>query len=122
MFRLHENFDLWIHARAGVEPTPLTDHLDDLLVLGYAVPAAAAAVLLRRFLVRSSATLKSWTIAAACFGTMAVLDITEAHAALEEIAKSAAAACLFIGVAAAEHRFLRLPDFNLFAGPATTAA
>lgn len=121
MFRWHENLDLWLHARFDADPTGFSDVLDDLFVVGYVAPAGVATWLLRRFLARSSATLQCWAAAFVGFAAMVVLDISEAHAALEEIAKNVAAAFLFVGIAAAEHRFLRPPGFALFARAAAPA-
>ncbi len=55
--QIHEGLDKWFHRVTGLEETPFTDRLDDVLVLSYGVIGLGILLLYRRELLRFQAML-----------------------------------------------------------------
>jgi len=107
--KLHERVDDWIWLWLTERKPQKGNSLDAALVLAYALPALLAAGLLARWLCRCPGALKSWSVAAACFFAMVLCDWSSSSYVGEEMLKGVSAAWIFIGTAAAEHRFTPPP-------------
>ena len=105
LFWIHERLDEAIHHMLGWnERHPVTDHLDDVIVLGYGLIAAAVLWRFRRELLDLPWFVFPLTAAACLFAAMVVLDVTGwGGLALEEGAKLLAAACIVCAMYAAVH-------------------
>ena len=128
-FGLHEMFDLKIHALAGLEQTPWTDRIDDLIVLCYGLAAGGLALAFRRELLKLLRLRSLFIISLALFLAMVAVDllsnsyssnhreILEQRAELQMLAACANAfedtiklsceASIFAGLLAAAHLFKR---------------
>jgi len=78
---IHERLDIWLH-RGVLDPLwglptdhPVTDRIDDTIVVLYGVVAAAFLWRERRLLMRFPAMIACFTAAAALFAAMVALDI-----------------------------------------------
>jgi hypothetical protein len=74
-FMVHENIDFAIHRWTGLKETAVSDRLDDIIVLFYALFGAAALFLGRRNLVRFSAVKRLVVSGFALAFGMIALDI-----------------------------------------------
>jgi hypothetical protein len=99
---IHERTDRMIHALLGWNPDdPLTDHIDDVLVLGYILPAGWLWFTHRREIVQLRLMVQMFVVAAVFFlGTVAV-DMLLPLEWLEESLKIVAAALILCGFLAA---------------------
>lgn len=102
MLKIHERLDVWVNGLLGWDPDGNGDVLDDLLVLGYAVPGVViVAVAMRRYALRLPGLMWNLALAGMFFGIMVVLDMTELADWLEEGCKLIAGALIINGVRSA---------------------
>jgi hypothetical protein len=99
---IHEDIDRWVHGQLGWRADdPLTDHLDDLIVVLYAVAALGWAYRYRDALLRLRWTTLLLSIAGSGFAFMTVLDLFDVSKTLEESVKLLTEALIVVGVYAA---------------------
>lgn len=101
-FMLHENVDWAIHWALARDPKdPLTDRIDDVIVLAYPLVGAAAAWPWRRELAALPWMLWSLVATMALFSGMAVIDWLDASPAIEESLKIGAGGGIVAAIRAA---------------------
>jgi hypothetical protein len=97
LFRLHEQVDRWTHTLLGWDPNdPVTDHLDDVLVAGYLLPAVYLALRFRRQLLGQYLMVQVLSLAMACFGAMVWCDMFGHYKWVEEAWKLLAASLILV--------------------------
>jgi hypothetical protein len=97
LFRLHERLDEAIHWMMGWDPKdPLTDHLDDVLVLCYALPAVWLAWKYRRPLLQASLMVRTLAAAMALFAGHVALDFLDWSVTVEECVKQTAGCVILL--------------------------
>ena len=95
LFRVHERLDRTIHKVLGLHHRhPVTDHLDDAILLGYAAFAAALWYRRRRALIRLPWTVLTMVAAFAAFAAMMAVDLTAEVKAVEDTIKLLAGALI----------------------------
>ena len=100
--RLHELVDHTFHDALGLDRKhPVTDHIDDVLVLGYAIILSLATWHHRRRLLALPRVVVPFALGGVAFAGMVALDMTAGAAWLEEGLKLAAAAAFLTGAAGA---------------------
>ncbi|HEV7301980.1 MAG TPA: hypothetical protein VGN72_21775 [Tepidisphaeraceae bacterium] len=101
MFRLHERIDRWIHAAMSWNPHDrMTDHIDDVLVLSYVVPAFYLAWRHRLVLARATLMVQMLGVAVVTFIVHVAYDMFGWGAAIEEILKLTAGCFILLAVLA----------------------
>ena len=104
LLRIHERLDRSIHKLFGLHHrNPVTDHLDDLIILGYAAFAAALWYRRRWVLLRLPWTVLTMTAAFVAFAAMMAVDLTAEVKAVEDTIKLVAGA-LILGAFLAARR------------------
>jgi hypothetical protein len=99
---IHEGADKWIHARLGwPDDHPVTDHLDDAIIVLYGVAAAVWAFRSRERLLRLRWATCLLSAAVAVFVIMLVVDVSDASKAVEESLKLVTEALIVAGLFAA---------------------
>lgn len=102
LFRIHERIDNGFHRLAGLDRNnPITDHLDDAIVIAYAVFAACVWLRYRFEVLRFPWML--WTMIAGFLGfaAMTVLDVREGQKVLEESLKLVSSTLILLAFLAA---------------------
>lgn len=104
LLRIHERLDRSIHQLFGLHHRhPVTDHLDDVIILGYAAFAAALWYRHRRALLRLPWTVLTMTVAFFAFAAMMAVDLSMEVKAVEDGIKLVAGA-LILGAFLAARR------------------
>ena len=99
---IHEGVDRWIHARLGWDPDhPITDHIDDAIVVLYGVIALGWAFRYREALLRLRWATRLLSVAFVAFVGTEALDVVDVGKALEESLKVASEALIVVGLFAA---------------------
>jgi hypothetical protein len=99
LLRIHEQLDRHIHRLLGLDPANrFTNHLDDLIVALYAVPAMLLGVRHLPRLLRLRWTVITLAAAFGCFATMVILDWREGSRSIEESFKVIAATLIFTAI------------------------
>jgi len=75
LFRIHENIDNWLHKLAGVKPSAITDHVDDLLIGVYGLIGIYTLWRYRKEAVKLINNWKIFLAAAVCAFFTVVLDL-----------------------------------------------
>ena len=89
LFRIHERIDELAHHLAGLDAEdPVTDHLDDLIVAAYALPALALWFRHRKELVRLKWMVLTLGLAFAGFCAMVLCDLAGVSTAIEDSLKT----------------------------------
>lgn len=102
MFRLHEEADRGIHRLLGWNPNNrITDHLDDVFVLCYTVPALYLGWKYRRELLQARLTAQVLALAMVVFVVHLTLDVVTVMLPLEESLKQTAGCLIFLAFLAA---------------------
>lgn len=102
LFRLHERVDRWLHQALGMDPLhPLTDHLDDVIVLAYLLPAGCLALRYRARLLRAHLTIHLLAWATLVFVVHIVFDMLSFPQAAEESLKLIAGCLVLLAFLAA---------------------
>ena len=102
-FMLHENADYLFHWLFARDPKdPVTDRIDDVIVITYPLFVAFFAWPSRRNLARLPWTLWSTVLAMAMFMAMAVIDWLDASTIIEESIKIGAGGAILAAMFAAE--------------------
>jgi hypothetical protein len=102
-FMVHENVDLGIHWLLGRDHRdPITDHIDDVIVVLYPVGAAIAVWPWRYELAALPWMIWSLIVAMAIFTGMTLVDWLDAAKAVEDSLKIAAGGAVLAAVLAAE--------------------
>jgi hypothetical protein len=99
---VHEGVDKWIHVRLGwPDDDPITDHIDDVILLLYGAVALVWAFRYRATLLRMRWATLLLVAAFVVFLVMALLDITDFSKAAEETLKVFSEALIVSGLFAA---------------------
>jgi len=102
LFVLHERIDRGVHVLLGLDPDhPVTDHLDDLIVAGYGVAAAALAYAHRAELARLRWMVLVLAQAFVVFAAMVVLDFLHLSKTAEDALKVVAGTMILVAFLAA---------------------
>jgi hypothetical protein len=102
--RLHEAIDNGVHKLFGWDKNhPVTDHLDDVLVICYVIPAAWLGWRHRRDLLRHRLMVQTMALAFLCFSAMVLLDWHSVPKWIEESFKLLTGALIVCALLAAEH-------------------
>ena len=102
-FMLHENTDYLVHWLLARDPKhPVTDRIDDVIVITYPLVVAFFAWPSRRDLAGLPWTLWSMVLALAMFTAMAVIDWLDASTIIEESLKIGAGGAILAAMLAAE--------------------
>lgn len=97
LFQIHERLDRVIHAillRDGTDR--ITDHLDDLIVGMYALPAAYFGLRYRKHLIEARLTLQVLAVAFVIFAAHLAFDVLGGSQAAEESLKLTAACTIML--------------------------
>jgi len=100
VFKVHERVDRRVHARLGLDPNhPVTDHLDDVIVMLYFVGAIALAWCFRALLLPLPWFVLPFTAALLTGKAMIGIDVaTDLHAASEESLKLVTGALILVAI------------------------
>ncbi len=102
LLRIHERVDRWIHKLMGWDPNdPLTDHIDDVLVLCYILPAGWLWFTHRREVLQMRLMVQMFVIAIVFFLGMVAADMLISLEWFEESLKIVAGALILCGFLAA---------------------
>ncbi len=99
---VHEYVDKWLHRGLGwPDAHPITDHIDDAIVILYGIVAVVWALRYRDALLRLRWTTFLLTLAAVGFAVTSALDVLGVSTALEESMKLLTEALIVVAVYAA---------------------
>ena len=99
---IHENFEVFVDWLFGLDPRhPLLGHLDDFLVIAYAVFAAVYAYRYRAELIRLRWMVLTLGVAFLCFAGMVLYDLTGWSSVVEESLKIVAGTLILLAFLAA---------------------
>jgi hypothetical protein len=99
---IHEGVDKWIHARLGWSPDdPITDHLDNAIVILYGLIALVWGFRYRDALLRLRWATRVLVLAFALFVVTETLDVLDPSKALEESVKLLSETLIVVGLFAA---------------------
>jgi hypothetical protein len=102
LVRIHERMDRLVHAILGWDPNDsVTDHLDDVLVLSYLIPAGWLWFRHRRDVFQMRLTMQLFGLAIVAFVAMVAADMLGGIEWLEESFKIVAGALILCGFLAA---------------------
>lgn len=102
MTLIHEGIDKWIHARLGWrDDDPLTDHIDDAIVILYGAVALVWGFRYRATLLRLRWATLLLSIGFISFLVMAALDVSDLSKTVEESVKVFTEALIVTGLVAA---------------------
>jgi hypothetical protein len=108
LLRIHERLDRYAHRLFGLNANhPVTDHLDDLIIMAYAVFAAALWYRCRRPLLRLPWTVLTMGTAFAAFAAMMAVDLAAEIKAVEDSLKLLAGALVLSALLAARQEVKR---------------
>jgi peptidoglycan/LPS O-acetylase OafA/YrhL len=97
LVRIHERIDRGIHKLMGWDPTnPLTDHIDDFIVLLYSIPAMLLALWHVKKLVQAAFAAHLIILAMAAFLVHVAMDVKGSPQWLEETVKLLAGTLLML--------------------------
>ena len=122
-FMLHENADYIFHWLLARDPKdPLTDRIDDVIVITYPFVVAFFAWPSRKDLAALPWTLWSMVLALTMFAAMAVIDWLDASPIIEESIKIGAGGAILAAILAAEGQLAaREPSFTRSRSPERTS-
>jgi hypothetical protein len=99
---IHEGADKWLHAQFGWDPDdPITDHLDDAIVILYGLVALVWAFRYRDTLLRLRWATRLLVAAFAAFAATETLDVVDISKTCEESLKLVSEALIVTGLFAA---------------------
>ena len=99
---IHEGADKWLHAKFGWDPDhPITDHIDDAIVILYGLVALVWAFRYRDRLLRLRWATRLLVAAFAAFVATETLDVVDVSKTCEESLKLASEALIVAGLFAA---------------------
>jgi hypothetical protein len=99
---IHEGVDKWIHARLGwPADDPITDHIDDAIMVLYGIVALVWAFRYRETLLRLRWATRLLSTAFVAFLVMESLDVVDVSKTLEEAVKVMSEALIVVGLFAA---------------------
>lgn len=112
MFKVHERLDVALNRLMGTDPEdPVFDRIDDVIVLAYAgLGCGTLGLLYIHRLLALNWMVRFFVLGGMFFLAMVGADMLRIGTAIEESLKLLAGACIFSGVAAAEHQLADARD------------
>lgn len=103
MMRIHEHVDRYIHQALRRDPLdPITNHLDDLIVGMYVLPAAYLGLLYRKSLIAARLTLQVLAVAFVIFAVHLAFDVLGWSMVVEESLKLTAGCTIMLAFLATQ--------------------